>query len=145
MADALHYTVTELHPTRVIDMATLTGSVVRALGREIAGLWSNSDSLAGELLQAGERTHERLWQMPLYDDYRANLRSDIADMKNVGNTDAGAIVAALFLQEFVQSVPWAHIDIAGTARQLEASSHRPKLSTGYGVRLLVDYLEQLAK
>jgi len=144
LADALHYAVKELHPSRIIDMATLTGSVVRALGREIAGLWSNSDSLARELEKAGERTHEKVWKMPLFAEYKSNLRSDIADIKNVGSTDAGACVAALFLQEFVQSVPWAHIDIAGTARQLEAKSYRPKFATGYGVRLLVDYLEHLA-
>ena len=145
LADALYWTATELKPTRIIDFATLTGSCVTALGTELFALLSNSDSLARELLQAGERTFERGWQFPLYEEYKSQLRSDIADMKNAAGREGGVILGAIFLQEFVNHIPWAHCDIAGVAFMKDARRYQPKYATGVGVRLIIDFLERLVK
>lgn len=115
LADALAYSVKELKPTRMIDLATLTGSMVVALGEGMSGLFCNDEKLAEDLLEAGTRTAEILWRMPLHQPYKEQVKSDIADIKNVGGRAGGAIIAGLFLQEFVHNIPWAHIDIAGTA------------------------------
>lgn len=143
LADALNYVVKTLNPSRVIDFATLTGAMVVALGTEVAGLMSNSDLLAEALTHSCERTHERVWRFPLYEEYRDYLKSDIADMKNSGGREGGAIIAGVFLQEFVGSTPWAHFDIAGVAYQKEAKRYHPKMATGFGVRLMVDFLQGL--
>ncbi len=143
LADALAYAVKKLHPTRIIDIATLTGAVNVALGDEVAGLWASDDILAEDLIAAGETTYERVWRMPLVEEYRSNLKSDRADLKNVGGGGAGSIVAALFLQAFVKDVPWAHLDIAGTRYLQEGRRYRTKGATGFGVRLLVEYLKNL--
>lgn len=140
LADALSYTVEHLKPTRIIDLATLTGSCVIALGEEVAGLFSNDDTLAQELLEAGEKTFERLWRMPIYREYRDQLKSSIADIKNAGSRKGGASVAACFLQEFVNDIPWAHLDIAGTAYLSDIKSYHPTHATGMGIRLLIEYL-----
>lgn len=145
LADALNYSVHALKPSRVIDFATLTGAMVVALGSEVAGLMSNSDLLAEALLHSSEKTHERVWRFPLYEEYRDYLKSDIADMKNSGGREGGAIIAGMFLQEFVGNTPWAHFDIAGVAFLKEAKRYNPKLATGFGVRLMVDFLQGLAK
>lgn len=144
LADALSYVVKNLQPTRIIDLATLTGAVVVALGDEIGGLFSNSDELASSLHQAGESSYERLCRLPLVKQYNCQLLSNRADLKNVGGGGAGAILAALFLENFVKDVPWAHIDIAGTRYVNEERSYRPKGATGFGVRLLVNYLQNRA-
>jgi len=115
LADALSYATQHLHPTAMIDLATLTGSVVIALGEEVTGLFSNHRKLAKKLSDAGLVSGERLWELPTYPEYKEQLRSSIADLKNSGGRKAGWITAALFLQEFVGDVPWAHLDIAGTA------------------------------
>lgn len=143
LADALAYAVKNLKPSRIIDLATLTGSIIRALGEEASGLMSNSDVVADLLLQAGSDTGERLWRMPLFEEYKDQLKSDIADIKNSGGMSAGASVAATFLKEFVGKTPWAHLDIAGTAYLSEAKRYSPKHGTGVGVRLLVAFLESL--
>lgn len=143
LADALTYAVEHLAPTRMIDLATLTGAIVIALGEEVAGLMSNDDLLANKLLQAGEATSELLWRLPLHAPYRELLKSSIADVNNVGGRAAGSITAALFLQEFVGKVPWAHLDIAGTAFQAKQKGYWPKNATGFGVRLLVHFLAGL--
>jgi leucyl aminopeptidase len=146
LADALAYAVKNLQPTRLIDLATLTGAIEIALGSEAAGMMSTNDELAQGLLQAGEATFERLWRMPLFDDYKERLKSDIADLKSWNGRSAAANVAATFLRQFVKdSIPWAHIDIAATAYVSEAKKYLPKFGTGYGIRLLIEFLQKLAE
>jgi leucyl aminopeptidase len=143
LADALAYAVKNLKPSRIIDMATLTGAIMVALGEEASGLMSNNDVLADLLARAGSETGERVWRMPLYEEYKDLLKSDIADMKNVGGRLGGAITAAMFLQEFVGKTPWAHLDIAGTAFHGDSRRYNPKYATGVGVRLVISLLNRL--
>ena len=143
LADALAYAVKHYKPTRIIDFATLTGAIEIALGNETSGLMTNNDTLADQLLLSGSNTYERAWRLPLFEEYRDQLKSDIADIKNIGGRPAGSITAAAFLQEFVGETPWAHFDIAGTAYLNEARRYHPKHATGIGVRLMVDFLENL--
>lgn len=145
LADAISYAVDVLKPNRIIDIGTLTGSIEIALGNELMGLFSNSDSIAQELLAAGIRTHERSWRMPLYEEYKEQLKSDVADSKNAATPKGGSILCAIFIEQFVKNVPWAHIDMASVAFAKEAKGYLPKNATGIGVRLLVDYLEQRDK
>lgn len=145
LADAISYAVKNLQPSRIIDVATLTGAVVVALGSEVMGIFSNSDALAEELFRAGQQTFERTWRLPLYEEYKEKLKSDIADIKNTNGREGGAIVAAMFLQEFVANIPWVHIDIAGVSVYREKVRYWSKNATGIGVRLLVDYFEHLVK
>jgi leucyl aminopeptidase len=148
LADALAY-ASEMKPKALIDLATLTGACVIALGTHASGLFSNNDRLADALIKAGERTGERLWRLPLWKEYFEQIKSEVADMKNVGGRPAGAITAAAFLMNFVDSgIPWAHIDIAGTAWTQESSpekSYIPKGATGIGVRLLIEFLKSEIK
>lgn len=139
LADALSYACRHLKPTRIIDMATLTGAMLIALGREITGVMCNDDSLFQKLEKAGQKSYERIWRLPLLAEYKDKLKSDCADLCNVGGRDAGSIKAALFLQEFVGDIPWAHLDIAGTAFATEAKGYLPKQGSGVGVRLLYEY------
>lgn len=143
MADALAY-ASEFKPDVIIDLATLTGACVIALGTHASGLFSNDDKLAEMLIKAGEKVGERLWRLPLWKEYFDQIKSDVADIKNVGGRPAGAITAAAFLMNFVgEGIPWAHIDIAGTAWTQESSpekSYIPKGATGVGVRLIVEFL-----
>ena len=144
LADGLSYAIKKLNPTRLIDLATLTGAIEIALGSEASGLMSTNDELAQALLQSGEATFERLWRMPLFEEYKERLKSDIADLKSWNGRSAGANVAATFLRQFVgESLPWAHIDIAGTAYVMEAKKYLPKYATGFGVRLMIEFLEKL--
>ncbi|WP_068466557.1 leucyl aminopeptidase [Candidatus Protochlamydia phocaeensis] len=146
LADALSYAVQKLNPTRLIDIATLTGAIEISLGSEASGLMSNDDKLAEALMQAGEKTYERLWRMPLYEEYKDKLKSDIADIKSWNGRSASSCVAATFLRYFVDdSIPWAHLDIAGTAYVTEAKKYLPKYATGVGVRLIVELLKGLSK
>ena len=141
LADALAYACREYAPEAIVDLATLTGAVVVALGAVHAGLFANDDTLAAELARAGERTGERLWRLPLDPDYDELLKSPYADMKNIGGRWGGAISASMFLQRFVKSpVPWAHLDIAGTAWTTEPRPYYAPGATGFGVRLLVDWI-----
>lgn len=142
LADALSYAVKNLHPTYLIDLATLTGNVVLALGEQMAGFCSNDDALANGLLDATEKTADLLWRLPLINDYKESFKSDIADLVNSGGRDAGSIKGALFLQEFVGSAKWAHIDIAGTAFWSKPKYYHPTKATGYGVRLLIEFLSR---
>ncbi|MCS7135872.1 MAG: leucyl aminopeptidase [Nitrososphaerota archaeon] len=148
LADALAY-ASEMKPKAIVDLATLTGACVIALGTHASGLLSNNDKLAEALLKAGEKTGERLWRLPLWKEYFEQIKSEVADMKNVGGRPAGAITAAAFLMNFVDSnIPWAHIDIAGTAWTQESSpekSYIPKGATGIGVRLLIEFLKSEIK
>jgi len=142
LADALLQAVQD-KPDVVIDLATLTGACVTALGTQIAGLFSNNQELTEALLQCGKETGEPLWLMPLVKEYKEDIKSTIADIKNTGSGNAGAIAAALFLQEFVSDVPWAHLDIAGPAFAEKDSPYIPKGGTGFGVRTLIQYLLSL--
>ncbi len=142
LADALAYAVKKLNPTRIIDFATLTGAMVIALGEETTGMMSNHDALAKSLIKSGENTFERVWRLPLFEEYKKALKSDFADIKNVGGRAAGSITAAMFLKEFVGDIPWAHFDIAGTAFLSKAHYYQPKNGTGIGVRLILDFLEK---
>lgn len=142
LADALAYAVKKLKPSCLIDLATLTGAIEIALGAEATGLMSTDDQLAEKLMQAGAATYERLWRMPLYDEYKEKLKSDIADLKSWNGRSASSSVAATFLRAFVdESIPWAHLDIAGTAYVTEAKKYQSKYATGVGVRLLVEFFE----
>lgn len=140
LADALSYAVKQLHPTRLIDVATLTGAVVVALGEHVAGFCSNDDALSQQLLHSGDKTAEWLCRLPLVQEYYEAFKSDIADMTNSGGRDAGSIKGALFLQQFIGSAKWAHLDIAGAAYWSKSKYYHPTRATGYGVRLLVQLL-----
>ena len=145
LADALVY-AQRYHPQAVIDLATLTGACTIALGKEAAGLFSNDESLAQRIERAAQQTGERVWRLPLYDEYKELIKSEIADIKNSTNKgpQAGAAVGATFLREFV-NYPWAHLDIAGVAYDVESRLYHPKGSaTGYGVRLLAQLLREWA-
>jgi leucyl aminopeptidase len=144
LADGLAYTVKKFKPDFLIDLATLTGSCIRTFGTYAGGLFSNNDELSEQLLASGEKTGERLWRLPLWDDYKKELKSDIADIKNFsGNPTAGAITAAKFLEMFIAGhAAWAHLDIAGVAvADSEFSSQ--KSATGFGIRLLFDFMQRL--
>lgn len=139
LADALIF-AEKLAVDAIVDLATLTGACVIALGDEIAGLWSNSDALAGELLAAAEKAGEKLWRMPLEEKYFEGLKSQIADMKNTGPRSGGAITAALFLKQFIKDTPWAHLDIAGPVWTEKENGYNNVGATGYGVRTLVNWV-----
>ncbi len=141
LCDALHF-AQKFKPAAMIDLATLTGACVVALGHEATGLLGNDQRLADALKKAGEETGERLWQLPLWDEYGEGMKSDIADLKNSGSRDGGTIKAAWFLKQFVGETRWAHLDIAGTAWSDKARPCSPKGATGVGVRLLIEYLRQ---
>jgi leucyl aminopeptidase len=137
MADAL-VLATEEPTDAIVDIATLTGAAMRALGTQVAGVIGNDQSLVEQIESAASATDEAVWQLPLERRYRNQLNSPVADIKNLGGANAGAITAALFLEEFVAGIPWAHIDIAGTAQNDEDTSWRPPGCTGFGARLLVE-------
>jgi leucyl aminopeptidase len=139
LADALVY-AQRYKPAAVIDLATLTGACVVALGAGVAaGIFANDDELRDKLLAASENSNERIWPMPLYEDYRRSIDSEVADMKNSGGRFGGVGTSAIFLKEFVD-YPWAHLDIAGMALTEKAKDYIPVGGTGFGVRLLVDFL-----
>jgi leucyl aminopeptidase len=136
LADALWYAQKKFKPDFMIDLATLTGAIMVALGQEHAGLFSNSDDLCAQLDIAAEATGEKVWRMPLAKAYDKMIDSKVADVKNIGGRFAGSITAAQFLQRFVNDVPWAHLDIAGTAMNSPKSDINTSWGSGYGVRLL---------
>jgi leucyl aminopeptidase len=144
LADALSYATDAYDPALLLDLATLTGSAIVALGHQAAGVMTSETDAAAERLyalqRAGERTGERVHPLPMYDDYTSLLDSDVADLKNVGGSTAGAITAAKFLEHFVEA-PWMHLDIAGPAFLDTPDGYRPAGGTGFGVRLLTAYLE----
>ena len=143
LADALTYVQQKFKPRLVIDLATLTGAIMVALGQEHAGLFSNDDKLAQRLTDAGKAVGEPVWRLPLGAGYDKALRSKIADMKNIGGPHAGSITAAQFLQRFVDKTPWAHLDIAGVAWQDgEQRPLIPSWATGWGVRILNQLIER---
>lgn len=142
LADALNY-ASKLNPDTMIDLATLTGACVVALGEFVAGLFTKSEDLAKEMFQSGLKTHERVWALPMWDEYHTLNKSDVADVKNIGGRWGGAITAAKFLENFVdKKINWAHIDIAGPAMANNYNNYSRKYMTGYGVRLLFEYLKK---
>ena len=136
LADVLWYCQEKFDPRFMIDLATLTGAMIVALGHEHAGIFSNDDDLAGKLLAAGIASGEKLWRLPMGPDYDKQLKSDIADMKNITGRPGGSITAAQFLARFINGKPWAHLDIAGTAWFTKDAATVPKGASGFGVRLL---------
>jgi len=145
LADVLWYVAKKFKPKFMVDLATLTGAIMVALGTEHAGLFSNNDELAERLTKVGLATGERVWRMPLGPEYDKQIDSQFADMKNTGGRHGGSITAAQFLQRFVDDTPWAHLDIAGTAMGAPKSDINQSWGSGYGVRLLnqlvADYYE----
>ena len=144
LADALSYAVEKYKPACIIDLATLTGAVVVALGSQATGMMGTDDDMMARLSEAGERCAERVWQLPLFDEYSKQIKSDFADIKNTGGgREAGSIIGGAFLKEFVGDTPWVHLDIAGMAWTRESKPYVPKGSTGWGIRLLVETLANL--
>lgn len=143
LADALSYAA-RYEPAAIVDAATLTGACVIALGHHASGALTNDEALLEEVRAAGERVHERVWPLPMYDEYREQLRSDYADLKNTGGRPAGTITGAWFLREFVGDTPWVHLDIAGTANGDGKLPYQRKGSTGAPARLLVEWVRSRA-
>jgi leucyl aminopeptidase len=142
LADALWYCQQRFKPQFMIDLATLTGAIIVSLGSEHGGLFSNNDELADRLIASGKYIGEKLWRMPLAEAYDKLIESDAADMKNIGGREAGSVVAAQFLQRFVNNVPWAHLDIAGTTWSKKDAPTVPKGATAFGLRLLDGFIAE---
>jgi leucyl aminopeptidase len=140
LADALVF-AEKLGVDAIVDLATLTGACVVALGDDIAGLWSTDQAIAQQLIAAAAQAGEKLWQMPMEEQYFEGLKSGIADFKNTGPRPGGAITAALFLKQFVKETPWAHLDVAGPVWAEKENAHNSVGATGYGVRTLVNWVE----
>lgn len=144
LADAISYAVTKEKPDEIIDLATLTGACMVALGTDIAGIWGNNDKLLNNLEKYAKLTGENIWRMPLFEQYKDLIKSHIADIKNTQTGKfGGALTAALFLKEFVGNIPWVHLDIAGPAYTEKDTPLAPCGGTGFGVRLLLEYLQSL--
>ncbi|WP_224982769.1 leucyl aminopeptidase [Geomonas agri] len=141
LCDALHFARQQFKPAAMVDLATLTGACVVALGHEASGLMGNDQRLVDALKRAGDETGERVWPLPLWEEYGEVMKSDVADLKNAGSRDGGAISAGWFLKQFVGDTRWAHLDIAGTAWNDKARPYGPKGATGVGVRLLLEFLQ----
>jgi leucyl aminopeptidase len=147
LADALAYADLNLDPDYLIDIATLTGAATLGLGRQYAAMYTRDQKLAKDLHNIGELNGDRVWHMPLVDDYTDALESDIADLNhtaNQGDYSAGSVTAALFLEKFVGRRNWVHLDIAGPARSESDTGENPKGGTGFGVRLLIDWITSLS-
>jgi leucyl aminopeptidase len=140
LADALHFARTEFEPRAMIDVATLTGACVVALGKLATGVFGNNERLVEMVRRAGETTAERAWPLPLWEAHRKQIRSQVADIKNTGGREAGASTAAAFLSNFVGETPWVHLDIAGTGWAEKAGPYQKRGATGVGVRLLIELL-----
>lgn len=136
LADVLTY-AQRYRPQAIVDLATLTGACITALGDYVAGIMGTSDALLNKVKAASEKTGEKVWELPLWEEYFDYLRSDIADFKNVGTRVAGTITGGMFLKKFVNETPWAHIDIAGPTWYEKDKPYIPKGASGFGVRLLV--------
>ena len=145
LADALHFARSQFEPDAMVDVATLTGACVVALGGWCSGLFGSDEALIERIRRAGEATAERVWPMPLWDEHRKHVRSQVGDLKNAGGREAGAATAAAFLSHFAEGTPWAHLDIAGTGWTEKAGAYQPAGATGVGVRLLVALLESWRK
>ena len=144
LADALGY-AQKYEPKALLDIATLTGACVIALGNVVAGLMGSDQQLLNKVKKAGEKTGERVWELPLYKEYDDQIKSDLADMKNSGGRPAGTITAAAFLKKFVGKAPWAHLDIAGMDWEEKGKPYIPKGPMGFGVRLFLQLLREWGK
>jgi leucyl aminopeptidase len=143
LADALEY-ASKQKPDEIIDFATLTGAILVALGEFLAGLFTQNEKLASRIITSGEKTYERVWRMPFGNEFNSHVRSKIADVANLGQGFGGAITAGKFLERFVdKDIPWAHIDIAGCAVKHRFTNYTKNYNTGFGVRLMVEYLSSL--
>ncbi len=142
LADALAYGIEKYEPHCVIDLATLTGAVIIALGHHCSGLFSNNDILVDTLKKAGDTCGEPLWRLPLGKAYSKQIESKVADVKNMGGRPAGSSTAAAYLQKFIGDTPWAHIDIAGTAWNFTEKPYIPKGPSGVGVRTLIEFIRK---
>ena len=143
LGDALAFAVKTFAPQSIIDMATLTGAAIIALGSNVAALMGNNRELVTKILEYSSQTGEKIWELPLFDDYKEQLKSSNADIKNIGGRAGGAITAAAFLSYFVDDIPWAHLDIAGTAWNQEGTkekTYNPKGATGFGIRTIVKFI-----
>jgi leucyl aminopeptidase len=146
MADTLSYLERNYKPDFIIDLATLTGSIVATLGNVAAGIFGTDEQLMSGLREAGEIAGERVWPLPLWEDYHEMMKSKTADIRNVSRkSGAGAVTAGIFLQKFIDKTPWAHIDIAGTAYDMPKKSYRPEGATGFGVKLLWHWLNRFTQ
>ncbi len=143
LVDAIHYAINREHVSKIVDIATLTGAAVGALGNQITAVLTNNDSMLTKLQIASDFTGEKIWQLPAHDGYKDLIKSDIADLKNSGGPFAGAITAGLFIREFVEDIPWLHLDIAGTALKDKESGINSLGATGVGVRLLTQFLREM--
>jgi leucyl aminopeptidase len=145
LADALAYGISLYNPKAIIDLATLTGACIIALGANVAAAIGTSKELIEKLRRASEKTGEKIWELPLYDEFHEQIKSTIADIKNIGGRPGGAITAAAFLSNFAADFPWIHLDIAGTAWTQDGTyerSYNPKGATGFGIRTLVKLLAE---
>ncbi|WP_291633109.1 leucyl aminopeptidase [Clostridium sp.] len=143
LVDAVNYIIEKEYATNVVDIATLTGAVVSALGNSTTGVVTNNDSFYNKLEEASKMCDEKIWKLPAFDEYKELIKSDVADLKNVGGKKAGTITAGLFIGEFVQNKPWLHLDIAGTSWAEKDSNYESKGGTGVGARLLYHLIKQL--
>ena len=142
VADAIEY-AKRLKPKAIIDIATLTGACLIAFGNEAIAMMGNDRKLLDALKESGEKTYERVWEMPLFEEYKEYLKSDIADIRNIGGRNGGLVTAAYFLYEFAGDTPWVHLDIAGTAWLEKEKPHMPKGASGVGTRLILDLIKRL--
>ncbi len=145
LVDAVTYAIKKEKATMVVDVATLTGAALVALGTSTAAVVTNQDALYNKLAKAGDAAGEQVWKLPYFPEYRKMIESDIADVKNIGGKYAGTITAGCFIGEFVENLPWLHIDIAGTAWSESATDTLPKGATGFGVRLLYHFVKNFNK
>jgi len=147
LADGLAYADIHLNPDYLVDIATLTGAATLGLGRQYGAMYTRDESLARRLSEAGEKSGDRVWHMPLVDDYRVALESSIADINHTAKAtkfSAGSVTGALFLEHFAGNRKWVHLDIAGPARSESDSGENPKGGTGFGVRLLIEWIAGLS-
>jgi leucyl aminopeptidase len=145
LGDAIAYGIATYNPRAVIDFATLTGAAIIALGSNVAAMIGNNKPLLDRLKKCAEKTGEKVWELPLYDEFHDQIKSTFADIKNVGGRPGGAITAAAFLSNFVSNTPWVHLDIAGTAWTQDGTFERaynPKGATGFGVRTIIKLLAE---
>lgn len=143
LADALSYGIKQYNPKLIIDMATLTGACIIALGSNVAGIIGNNENLIKQIIETSKNTDEKMWELPLFEEYHEQIKSKNADIKNIGGRAGGAITAAAFLSNFVGTIPWVHLDIAGTAWNQEGSlpkSYNPPGATGFGIRTLIKFI-----
>jgi len=142
LADAIEY-AKRFRPSAIIDIATLTGACPVALGSEAIALMGNDQSLIDKIIKASKETDEKVWQMPLFDEYREYIKSDVADLKNSSGRNGSLVTSGYFLKEFAGDIPWIHLDIAGTAWTDKDKPYIPKGATGIGVRLILEFLRNI--